>query len=90
MGDNEGSSFVPSGNSLWLADDGKKRIYELDPATGALKRTIARRVFDEARSSRSGQFPVDSYQPLSSGADYTAAAWSPTDEKVYLGKGRSS
>jgi WD40 repeat protein len=135
MGDNEGSSFVPSDNSLWLADDGKKRIYEVNPATGALKRTIARRVFDEAlkfgggppagktrtndfeaiaydrandvlyvfsgpccNSStlptvfrlkrRSGQFQVDSYQPLASGADYTAAAWSPTDKKVYVGKGR--
>ena len=48
MGDNEGSAFVPSDNSLWLADDGKKRIYEVDPATGALKRTIARSVFNDA------------------------------------------
>jgi WD40 repeat protein len=134
MGDNEGSAFVPSDRSLWLADDGKKRIYEVDPATGALKRTIARSVFNEAlqfrggppagktrtndfeaiaydrandvlyvfsgpccNSStlatvfrlkrRSGQFQVDSYQPLASGADYTAAAWSPTDKKVYVGKG---
>ena len=133
MGDNEGSSLVPSDNSLWLADDGKKRIYEVDPATGALKRTIARSVFNKAlqfrggppagktrtndfeaiaydrandvlyvfsgpccNSStlptvfrlkrRSGQFQVDSYQPLAS-ADYTAAAWSPTDKKVYVGKG---
>ncbi len=48
MGDDEGSAFVPSDNSLWLADDVKKRIYEVNPATGALKRTIPRRVFNAA------------------------------------------
>ena len=135
MGDNEGSSFVPSDKSLWLADDRKKRIYDVNPATGALKRTIARRVFNKALrfrggppagktrtndfeaiaydrandvlyvfsgpccssstlptvfrlKRRSGRLRVDSYQPLASGADYTAAAWSPADKKLYVGKGR--
>jgi DNA-binding beta-propeller fold protein YncE len=135
MGDNEGSAFVPSDNSLWLADDGKKRIYEVDPATGALKRTINRSVFNNASklgggpaagtertndfeslaydrthdvlyafsgacctssvratafrlTRQSGQFQVESYQPLPTGADYTGAAWSPTDRKIYVGKGR--
>jgi DNA-binding beta-propeller fold protein YncE len=135
MGDNEGSAFVPSDNSLWLADDGKKRIYEVDPTTGVLKRTIARSVFNDAPkfdggppagsertndfeaiaydrandvlyvfsgpccsssilatafrlTRQSGQFQVESYQPLPTGADYTGAAWSPTDGKIYVGKGR--
>jgi hypothetical protein len=135
MGDNEGSAFVVSDNSLWLADDGKKKIYEVDAATGALKRTIARSVFNDAprfgggpaagtertndfesmaydlandvlyvfsgkccTSSilptafrlmrQSGQFQVESYQPLPTGADYTGAAWNPTDGKIYVGKGR--
>jgi DNA-binding beta-propeller fold protein YncE len=135
MGDNEGSAFVPSDNSLWLADDGKKRIYEVDPATGALKRTIPRSAFNEAPrlgggppagtertndfeamaydrtndvlyvfsgpccnssiratafrlTRQSGQFQVESYQPLPTGADYTGAAWSPADGKIYVGKGR--
>jgi DNA-binding beta-propeller fold protein YncE len=135
MGDNEGSAFVPSDNSLWLADDNKKRIYEVAPATGALKRTIVRRAFNHARklgggpragkertndfeaiaynrrkdvlyvfsghccnssmratafrlTRRSGRFKVESYQPLPTGADYTAAAWSPTDGKIYVGKGK--
>ena len=134
MGDNEGSAFVPSDHSLWLADDIKKRIYEVDPATGALKRTIQRRAFSNARklggrggagkerandfeaiaynrrkdvlyvfsgpccnssmhatafrlTRRSGRFKVESYQPLPTGADYTAAAWSPTDGKIWVGKG---
>jgi len=135
MGDNEGSAFVPSDNSLWLADDKKRGIYEVDPATGTLKRMIARSVFNEAPrfgggpvagtdrtndfesmaydrandvlyvfsgkcctssilptafrlTRQSGQFQVESYQPLPTGADYTGAAWSPTDGKIYVGKGR--
>jgi DNA-binding beta-propeller fold protein YncE len=134
MGDNEGSAFVASDNSLWLADDGKKRIYEVDPTTGVLKRTIARSVFNDAPkfgggppagsertndfeamaydrendvlyvfsgpccsssilatafrlTRQSGKFQVESYQPLPTGADYTGAAWSPTDGKTYVGKG---
>src|SRR5215208_3157988 len=135
MGDHEGSAFVPSDNSLWLADDAKKRIYEVDPTTGALKRTIERSVFNNAPqlgggplagtirtndfesiaydrtndvlyvfsgpcctsstlptafrlTRQSGQFQVESYQPLPTGSDYTGAAWSPTDGKIYVGKGR--
>ena len=135
MGDNEGSAFVPSDNSLWLAGDNKKEIYEVDPTTGALKRKIARSVFNNAPrfgggppagtdrtndfeamaydrandvlyvfsgdcctssilptafrlTRQSGQFQVESYQPLPTGADYTGAAWSPSDGKIYVGKGR--
>ena len=36
-----------------------------------------------------GQLQVDSYQPLPSTADYTAAAWSPNDDAIYVGKGRN-
>jgi hypothetical protein len=139
IGDNEGSAFVPSDHSLWLADDKKRAIYEVDPTTGALKRTIARSVFNNAQrlgggpvagtdrtndfesmaydqvndvlyvfsgkcctssilptafrlTRQSGQFQVESYQPLPKGADYTAdytgAAWNSSDGKVYVGKGR--
>jgi hypothetical protein len=35
-----------------------------------------------------GEFVVDSYQPLPSGADLTGAAWNSADDKVYVGKGR--
>jgi len=30
-------------------------------------------------------FQLESYQPLPTGSDFTAAAWSPTDHKVYVG-----
>jgi hypothetical protein len=33
----------------------------------------------------SGHFQLDSYQPLPAGSDFTAAAWNPTDHKVYVG-----
>jgi hypothetical protein len=135
MGDNEGSAFVPSDNSLWLAGDNKKEVYEVDPTTGALKRKIARSAFNDAPrfgggppagtdrtndfeaiaydrandvlyvfsgscctssilptafrlTRQSGQFQVESYQALPTGADYTGAAWSPSDGKIYVGKGR--
>jgi DNA-binding beta-propeller fold protein YncE len=48
MGDNEGSAYVPADDSLWLADDGKRRVYEVNPTTGELKRTIDRSVFNDA------------------------------------------
>jgi hypothetical protein len=45
MQDHEGSAYVPRDNSLWLADDNGRKIYEINPATGALKRVIADKDF---------------------------------------------
>jgi PKD repeat protein len=44
--DDEGSAYVPSDNSLWLADDDGRSIYEVNAATGALKRSIGRAAFE--------------------------------------------
>ncbi|HWO71113.1 MAG TPA: hypothetical protein VNP94_10230 [Actinomycetota bacterium] len=44
--------------------------------------------FRLVRDTTSGSFVVDSWQPLPTGADYTAAAWNPGDGQVYVGKGR--
>jgi hypothetical protein len=41
IGDLEGSAYVPRDNSVWLADDDLRAIYEVDARTGALKRRIA-------------------------------------------------
>ncbi len=38
MKDNEGSAYVSSDNSLWLTGDNDRAIYEVNPATGELKR----------------------------------------------------
>ena len=40
MKDNEGSAYVARDNSLWLCDDSGRMLYEVNAATGALKRTI--------------------------------------------------
>jgi hypothetical protein len=83
MGDNEGSAFVPSGHSLWLADDNKKMIYEARPRTGALKRTIARRAFNNARrlggERRAGKART---------SDFEAIAYDARKDVLYVFSGR--
>jgi hypothetical protein len=135
MRDSEGSAYVPRDRSLWLADDNGRRIYEVNPVTGTLKRSIGRRHFENARrfgggsaagvsrtldlesmaydrahdtlyvfsgsccsstvkptvfrlkrNSR-GKLYVESYQPLASSANYTAAAWNAANGKIYVGYG---
>lgn len=49
MKDAEGSAYVPRDHSLWLADDYGRRIYEVSPATGALKRVISQKKLASAR-----------------------------------------
>lgn len=49
MKDSEGSAYVPRDKSLWLADDYGRAVYEVNPATGALKRVIGSRRFELAR-----------------------------------------
>lgn len=49
MRDNEGSAYVPRNKSLWLADDNGRAVFEVNPATGGLKRAIGRKQFESAR-----------------------------------------
>lgn len=48
MRDGEGSAYVPKDDSLWLADDNGRSVYEVNPNTGALKRVIRRDAFESA------------------------------------------
>ena len=48
MKDLEGSAYVPRDNSLWLADDNGRAVFEIDPITGTLKRKIGRAAFAAA------------------------------------------
>ena len=48
MRDIEGSAYVPEDNSLWLASDNGRAVFEIDPITGALKRKIGRAKFEAA------------------------------------------
>ncbi len=43
--DNEDTAYVPSDDSLWLADDNGDAIYETDRATGALRQKISQSSF---------------------------------------------
>ena len=52
--DNEGSAYVPRNRSLWLADDNGRAVYEVNHATGALKRVIGRGQFKAARRAGGG------------------------------------
>jgi len=47
--DHEGSAYVGKDGSLWLADDSGRKLYETNPSTGALKRTIGDQAFLQAR-----------------------------------------
>ena len=133
MKDAEGSAYVPQDNSIWLADDNGRAIYEVNASTGAWKRTISGPSFEATPRSGGGTaagsnrdrdiesmaydtstdslyvfsgkccdasvlptafrlkrdanhaFQLESYQPLPTGSDFTAAAWSPTDHMVYVG-----
>jgi hypothetical protein len=83
MGDNEGSAFVASDNSLWLADDGKKKIYEVDAATGGLKRTIARSAFNDA--PRFGGGPVAGTERTN---DFESIAYDRANDVLYVFSGK--
>ena len=148
MRDGEGSAFVPNNSahpniggtdSMWIAEDNGRAVWEIDPTTGALKSSIhdatwqATRQYNSSSDSGTGAtaganrdpdiesmaydaqsdtiytfsgkcctssvlptayrlrrgsdhtFHPDSYQPLPSGSDYTAAAWHPGDHRVYVG-----
>jgi hypothetical protein len=133
--DIEGSAYVARDNSLWVADDNGRAVYEVNPVTGALKQKIGRAAFEAApklgggsqagvnrdrdieamaydqatdslyvfsgpccqssvlptafrlKRGTGGVFKVESYQPLASGSDYTAAGWNKVDGKLYVGVG---
>ena len=48
MRDAEGSAYVARDDSLWLADDNGRSIYEVNPRTGDLKRVIKGSAFETA------------------------------------------
>ena len=129
---------MPSDNSLWLADDNGDAIFEVNPATGALKRKIPQADFNAAPrlgggaqagatrtedfealaydvnsdtlylfsglccnssilptafrlTRKNGALQVTDWQSLASTADYTGAAWNPSNDSIYVGKvGRSA
>lgn len=80
--DSEGSAYVPRDGSLWLADDDGHSLYEIDPWTGALKRSIPGWRF--ARAERLGGGPRAG---PSRAAEIQALAYDPTRDTLYAYSG---
>jgi hypothetical protein len=83
MRDHEGSAFVPSDNSLWLADDNRDAIVEVNPATGALKRRIPQADFNAAL--RFGGGPQAGANRTE---DFESLAYDVNSDTLYLFSGR--
>jgi hypothetical protein len=83
MRDHEGSAFVPVDNSLWLADDNGDAIFEVNPATGALKRRIPQADFNAA--PRFGGGPQAG---ANRSEDFESIAYDVNSDTLYVFSGR--
>ena len=82
MRDAEGSAFVPRDNSLWLADDNGRAIYEVNPITGSLKRKISAGSFESATLFGGGATAgVDRVR------DFESLAYDEADDILYVFSG---
>ncbi len=83
MGDNEGSAYVPVDNSLWLVDDSRGRLYEVNVATGALSRLVSRATM-EVLMQYGGTTPAG----LKRTTDMEALAYDPALDVLYAFSGK--
>jgi PKD repeat protein len=82
MRDHEGSAYVASDNSSWLVDDNANAIYEINPVTGALKRTISRAAFNSAP-----RFGGGSQAGTNRTDDFESMAYDQTNNHLYVFSG---
>jgi PKD repeat protein len=82
MRDHEGSTYVPSDNSLWLVDDNANAVYEVNATTGALKRMIPRGDFNSAPKFGGG--PVAGTARTD---DFESFAYDQFNDRLYLFSG---
>jgi hypothetical protein len=80
--DGEGSAFVPRDNSLWLADDNGRAVYEVNPTTGALKRKI-----DQAAFAAATKFGGGSQAGADRTRDLEAMAYDEANDILYAFSG---
>ena len=83
--DNEGLAYVPADNSLWMASDNDKAVFEVNPTTGALKRKIARAVFSAAPEVGTGAPATDTRDN-----DIEALAYDNVNDVLYVFSGSTS
>jgi hypothetical protein len=80
--DNEGSAYVARDDSLWMVDDNSNSAYEIDRATGALRRRISEPSF--ANAPRLG---VGTLATSSRDGDLEAVAYDATADVLYMESG---
>ena len=80
--DIEGVGYVPSDNSLWVADDNGDRVYEINANTGEHKRTIDRPTFEAA-----GQVGTGTPAGFSRADDLESIIYDPAGDVLYVSSG---
>ena len=83
--DNEGLAYVAKDDSLWLASDNDKAIFEINPTTGALKRKISRATFSAAPEVGTGAAATDTRDN-----DIEALAYDNVADVLYVFSGSTS
>jgi PKD repeat protein len=83
MKDGEASTYVPSDDSLWLGEDVTDQAYEVNRATGALKRVITKSEF--ANAPKFGGGPVAGTSRIS---DFESLAYDPNSDTLYAFSGK--
>ena len=83
--DNEDLAYVPSDDSLWMADDNGNAVYEINRTTGALKRTISQSTF-----SNSHQFGGSALATSKRNEDIEAVAYDRNADVLYIFSGSTS
>lgn len=82
MRDNEGSAYVPRDDSLWLAADNGRAVFEINPSTGALKRKIGKLSF-EAAPQLGGGPQAGTWRTR----DFESMAYDETTDSLYVFSG---
>jgi hypothetical protein len=82
IADGEGSAYVPADDSLWLADDNRDAVYEIDPGTGELKRMIDTPAFEKVR-----RFGGGAEAGPDRVVDFEAVAYDEQDDALYVFSG---
>jgi hypothetical protein len=80
--DVEGSAYVPRDDSLWISDDNGRAVFEINPATGALKRKIGRGQF-EAATQLGGGPPAGTWRTR----DFESMAYDEATDSLYVFSG---
>jgi PKD repeat protein len=81
--DAEGLAYVPSDNSMWVADDNLKKLYEIDVTTGQYKRTITQAQLAAATTPDGSQTAG-----TNTAYDFEALAYDDVHDELYVFAGK--